>query len=226
MQRRILLVLQEADGGLLPFEVRRKLGACDSSNVRRAIRDLIDRNLVERDQGRLALTFWEGMRAAYLLHGPYEVSDPLKEIREFRSEMEAAMAVIREQHEEERRAIREREALWEEPERTLERRRQPGLNQLRVVVTLVRYAGDPQLGLPKGAVRRIAGGEKANMLRAIRSLLRRGTLQQSKDGERLRFTTWKTSLLWDWVPYAVSPPLDDANARVVLEDFGESGGVA
>lgn len=115
LQRRILLALQEVDGGLFPFEIRRKLGACDSSNVRRAIRGLIDHNFVERDHGRLALTFWGGMRAAYLLHGPYKVFDPLKEMREFRCQMEAAMAVIRAQHEEERRAIREREALWDDP---------------------------------------------------------------------------------------------------------------
>ncbi|MDP9437231.1 MAG: hypothetical protein M3P49_00545, partial [Actinomycetota bacterium] len=96
----------------------------------------------------------------------------------------------------------------------------------RVIGALVRYADDPQMGLPRSVVRQIAcageAGEKANILRAVRELSRRGTLQRSKDGERLRLTDWHTtSLLHQHVPLMVDPPLDDEKAEAILAASGE-----
>jgi hypothetical protein len=68
---------------------------------------------------------------------------------------------------------------------------------------------------------RIAGGEKANMLRAIRTLTRRGRLQQSKDGKRLRDASWATWWVWYFTPAVVEAPLDDSNALAILEGFDE-----
>jgi hypothetical protein len=152
-----------------------------------------------------------------------EPDDPLEEAREHRRQVEAALADIRLEEAEKRRALAARESLWEEPGRSSSRRSSPGPNQLRVIGVLVRYADDPQMGLPRSAVRQIACvvGEKANILRAIRDLTRRGTLQKSKDGERLRLTDWRTSLLRHHVPLLVDPPLDDEKAEAILAASGE-----
>jgi len=223
LQRRILFVLEGAGESLSPSEIRSELGNCDRSNVRRAIRGLIDRGFVEEAQGRLALTLWGGVRAQLLSQKPYEVLDPLKEARERRRELEAAVTALRTEIEEKRRLNSEIEALWDKSGRSFKRRRFPGPNQLRVIAVLVRYAENPQLGLPKGAVWRIAGGARTNTLRAIRTLTRRGILQQTKDGERLRIAYWATSWFWDYTQDVVEPPLDDAKAQAILDGFGERG---
>ncbi|MDP9476579.1 MAG: hypothetical protein M3R38_13000, partial [Actinomycetota bacterium] len=154
--------------------------------------------------------------------------DPIEEMRDHRREADGAMAVLRVQHAEKRRARAALEDLWEEPVRPPSRRRPPGPNQLRILAVLVRYADDPQMGLPVAAVRRIAriGADKANVLRAVRTLVRSGILQRSRDGERLRLTDWRTSLLRHHVPFMVDPPLSDEKAEAVLEAFGEPGGVS
>lgn len=227
LQRRILFVLEGAGEGLLPSEIRRELGSPDRSNTRRAVRGLIARGLVEEDHGRLTLTFWGGVRAGFLKEPYYEVPDPLEEEREWRRGLDAAMAVVRAKNEERRRVHREIEDLWDQFVYPFERRSSWGSNQLRVIAVLVRYAEDPQLGLPKGAVWRIVQGpcERANMLRAVRTLTRRGVLQQSKDGKRLRIAHWQAaSLLWYYIPDVVEPPLDDAKALAILESFGEHAG--
>lgn len=64
----------------------------------------------------------------------------------------------------------------------------------------------------------------ANVFRAVRTLTRRGTLQRSKDGERLRLTEWRIPWSWDLAPHLVDPPLVDARAEAVLEGFGEPMG--
>ncbi|MDP8951698.1 MAG: hypothetical protein M3N18_05590, partial [Actinomycetota bacterium] len=211
------------DEGLFLFGIRRELGPCDPSNVRRAVRRLEHRGLVESEHGRVRLTFWGVLCAGYVLQEPEEAPDPLEEAREHRREVEAALDSIRAEEAEKRRALAAREALWEEPGRPPSRHSSPGPNQLRVIGVLVRYADDPQMGLPRSVVRQIACvvGEKGNILRAIRDLTRRGTLQKSKDGERLRLTDWRPSLLRHHVPLLVDPPLDDEKAEAILVASGE-----
>jgi hypothetical protein len=229
LQQRILFVLEGAGEGLFPYEIRRELGASssDRSNVRRAIRGLIDRGLVDEDHGRLVLTLGGSLRAHSLLEGPCDddVPDALEEGRERRRDVEAAMAVLRAENEERRQVHREMEALWDKSGCSFERRRFPGPNQLRIIAVVVRYAENPQLGLPKGAVWRIAGGKKANMLRAIRTLIRQGRLEQTKDGKRLRLAGWAMSWVWEYTQDVVEPPLDDANALVILEGYEDTWGV-
>ncbi|CAA9426692.1 MAG: hypothetical protein AVDCRST_MAG37-317 [uncultured Rubrobacteraceae bacterium] len=233
VQRRIVAVLggvpdEELKRGLPPSQVRALVRPVDKSNFRRAIKSLVGRELVEVDHelGRLVLTFWGAVWARH--KGLGKVPDPLEEAREHRRKLDAAMAALREHHEAQRSVYREVEALWNPPECSAERYRHPGPNQLRVISALVRYAEDPQMGLPKGALWRIVQGpsEKANTLRAIRTLLRRGTLQRSKDGgKRVRLTYWRTAAwLWGYAADVVKPPLNDAKAEAVLENFGESKG--
>ncbi len=217
--------------GLPPAVLRRALGL-DRSNGRRLVLSLIERGDAEwvtdpeKGERRIKPSFWTCV-AAQLKREPLDDEpDPLEEALEHRRAVEEALHDIRAAEEEKRRARRETEALWEEPGRSFERRRSPGPNQLRVIASLVRYAPDPQMGLPGGAVRRIVSeaGEKANALRAVRTLLRRGTLQRSKDGERLRLTEWRLPWRWGHAPHVVDPPLDDAKAEAVLEAFGEPAG--
>ncbi len=228
---------QARSEGLPLCALRPALGK-DRSNARRAIDSLVGQGKAEwvtcpeTGERRLKLELWTCV-AAMMNRAEAErcEPDPIEEMRDHRREADAAMAVLRAQHAEERRARVALEALWEEPGRPSSRPRPPGPNQNRVIAALVRYAPDPQMGLPTGAIRRIARegspGDKANVLRAIRSLVRSGILQRSRDGERLRLATWE-SAWWRWraTPYTLDPPLDDAKAEAVLEVFGEPGGVS
>ncbi len=215
--------------GLPRAALRPALGP-DRSNGRRVIRDLIRRGAVEwvtnpnTGERRLKLEFWACVAAVIKREPVDDEPDPIEEAREHRRQVEAALADIRAEEREKRRALAAREeSLWEEPGRPFSRRSSPGPNQLRVIGVLVRYADDPQMGLPRSVVRQIAcvAGEKANILRAIRDLTRRGTLEKSKDGERLRLTEWRTSLLIQHVPLLVDPPLDDEKAEAMLAASGE-----
>lgn len=223
-QREIMAALGETESGLFPFEIRERIGSRDRPSTRKSIRSLEGRGLVElENDGRIHLTFWGKLWLAF-----QNLPDEPDPVKEWRRERRERVAALRSEIEEGHRRYLEEEARWEQPEPTYERRRWPGPNQLRVIAVLVRYAQDPQRGLPRVGVRRIAGGEKANILRAMRTLIKRGTLQESKDGERLRLRPSFDSFLWDIIaPDLIDPPLNDKRAEVVLEELGElSGGVA
>jgi hypothetical protein len=68
------------------------------------------------------------------------------------------------------------------------RGRSPGPNQRSVLYVLWKYADPVDEGLPVGAVKAIVGGDHSNTRRAIRTLLRRGELEESEDGERVRLS--------------------------------------
>ncbi len=225
-QRKIIIALGEGDGrGLLPCQIRELIGCDDRPNTRKSIRKLEGRSLVERDGELVKLTHW-GALVAGGLKWRVEEDLRLEERRNRNREWEEFAHAVREAREEEIRRYREEEERWEKPTPRYERRRYPGKNQLRVLAVLVRYAADPQRGLPTSAVRKIGGiADKGNTTRAIRSLTERGTLQRSKDGKRLRIALWHTSFLWALVPGSIEPPLDDAEAQAVLESFGEWAGV-
>ncbi len=226
---------QEARRIGLPLSALRPVLGPDKANAKRTVRSLLrrgDAEWVEDEAGARCLKLnWLVCVSAMLKREPLDDEpDPLEEAREHRREVEAAMDAIRLEEAEKRRVLREAEALWEEPGRSFERRRYPGPNQLRAIAVLVRYAPDPRLGLPGGAVRRIAcageAGDMANVFRAIRALNHRGTLQRSKDGKRLRLTAWRIPWSWDLAPHLVDPPLNDAQAEAILEGFGEATGVS
>ncbi len=223
-----LSVDEEARRIGLPLSALRPVLGPDKANARRTVRSLLrrgDAEWVEDEAGTRRLKLhWLVCVSAMLKREPMEDEpDPIEEAREHRRQVEAALADIRAEEREKRRALASRESLWEEPGRPSSRRSSPGPNQLRIIGVLVRYADDPQMGLPRSVVRQIACvvGEKANILRAIRDLTRRGTLQKSKDGERLRLTDWRTSLLIQHVPLLVDPPLDDEKAEAILVASGE-----
>ncbi len=222
-QRRIMTILGEAgEGGLLPREIRQRSGSGNRSNIRKSVKRLQERGLVEKKKGeRLHLTF-AGSLMAGGLRTQNEPDSPLVDLRRRRKDWEELKRQIRRQREEERRHWLEEEERWAKPEPRYERHRYPSKNQLRVIAVLVRYAADPQKGLSASAVRRIAGiGDKSNARRAERALLERGTVQASKDGTRLRITPSSCSFLWRFAPSMIDPPLDDEEAEAVLRVYGE-----
>lgn len=182
LQRRIVGLLVEADGHALAVaDLRRGLGDPDRSNLRRSVRALIRRGSVEEVEveGRRAVELTEWGLLAATLDGPQEEPDPLAEVRELWREENRLL-------DERRKRRAEREALWAPPRNDFERWSYPGPVQQGVIAALREHAEPPEEGLPKVEVKRIVGGDAANTRRAIRSLLTRGVIQQTHDGEHLR----------------------------------------
>ncbi len=229
-----LSVDEEARRIGLPLSALRPVLGPDKANARRTVRSLLRRGdadwIVDEAGTRRLKLNWLVCVSALIKREGWGDDDPFEAAREHRRQVEAALADILAEEQEKRRALSARESLWEEPVRPPSRR-PPGPNQTRIIAVLVRYADDPQMGLPVAAVRRIARegspGDKANVLRAIRSLVRSGTLQLTRDAQRLRLATWE-SAWWRWraTPYTLDPPLADEKAEAVLEAFGEPGGVS
>jgi hypothetical protein len=221
-QRDIVLTLAEGDmPGLPPRRIREIIGRHDRPNVRKSIRRLEERGLVERDRGLAKLTL-QGALVAGGLKWRAGRDARLEEERNRERELAGFFRAASEARLEDIRRRREEEEGWENPPPRYERRRSPSKNQRRVLAVLARYAADPQRGLPARAVRKIAGiSDKGNTTRAIRSLTERPIVQRSKDGGRLRIALWYDPLLWALVPASMEPPLDDEKAKEVLEGFGE-----
>ena len=229
-QRKIIDALAVALGegdkrGLLPRQIRKIIGSDDRPNIRKSIRKLEERALVERDGELVKLTF-SGALVASGLKWRAGRDAMLEEERRRERELAGFFRAVRQDRQEELRRHRDEEERWERPVPHYERRRRPSKNQRRILAVLARYAADPQRGLPAQAVRKIAGiSDKGNTTRAIRSLTERTIVQRSKDGGRLRIALWYDPLLWALVPASMEPPLDDEKAREVLEGFGEWAGV-
>ena len=169
LQRRVCEVLYAADDHEPPLrELRRRLGDPDRSNLRRAIRGLLERGIVEessRDgERRAALTDWgHAVTAAVSRTAPR----PGDKFRAYRGESAGGVH-------------------WFGYEHLPARERSPGETQRAVLAALRGEAGPPSEGLPVADVKAIVGGEPANTRRAIRSLLGRGLLEESADGRRVR----------------------------------------
>lgn len=226
IQRGIIEALDTGENREMPVrELGQRLEEIDRSNLRRGIRGLVGRGLVEESEDRRVRLTGKGAFVAYGLSSE-ELPNLREEVRQINAEWDEFTRVLREAREEEARRYEKQEALWEKPEPRYERWRFPSKNQLRVIAVLVRYAADPQKGLPASAVRKIAGiGDKSNARRAERALLQRGTVQRSKDGKRLRIAPLDDSLLWSLAPNMVDPSLDDSKAQALLEACGEWAGV-
>lgn len=229
-QREIISVLGDALGegnerGLLPRQIRELIGTSDRPTTRKSIRKLEERTLVEGDGELVKLTI-RGARVAGGLRYEAGKDARLEEQRNRERELAGLFCAVEEDRQEELRRHRDEEERWEKAAPRYQRHRRPSKNQRRILAVLARYGADPQRGLPPQAVRKIAGiSEKGNTTRAIRSLIERGVLQRSKDGKRLRIAVWYGPLLWTLVSTSMEPPLDDAEARTVLEGFGEWAGV-
>jgi hypothetical protein len=171
LQRRVCRALADAEDQELPLRgLRRRLGDPDRSNLRRAIRGLLERELVEETgpagEPRVALTFW-----GHLFAGADTGADlrPGDTRRVWRGESAGGVH-------------------WFGFEHLPVRDRPLGGTQLPVLAALRENASPPEGGLPVADVKAVVGGDAANARRAIRSLLERGLLEESADGRRIRLS--------------------------------------
>lgn len=190
LQRRVCEVLYADRDGELPLrELRRRLGDPDRSNLRRAIRGLLERGIVEEsDPGgeqRVALEVWAyiamGDRPAFLAVRP----DPTHGgAGRPGGAAEYAPETVR------RRPLpcRPGRPGWFRYEHSLARDRPLGETQRAILSALHKYAKPPQEGLPVTVVKMFAGADRSNLRRATRTLLLRGLLEESERGERVRLS--------------------------------------
>lgn len=215
LQRRVCNILDAAEGAELPLrELRRRLGEPDRSNLRRGIRGLLERGLVEEsrsgEERRVKLTFW----GVVFAHPLPKISRRVSIHTKLKEEMRA----LREAREEERRRL-EAEAAegprWIGYEHRFVRRRFPGPMQTRILSVLWEYADPLDEGLPVTAVKAIVGGNRSNTRRAIRTLLLRGQLNESEDGKRIRLS-YSAAIWFSYIPPVSIEPIDDERAREIL----------
>jgi DNA-binding MarR family transcriptional regulator len=200
LQRRICESLAAAEGHELPLrELRRRLGEPDRSNLRRAIRGLLERSLVEESHsgrssrgGRLALTSSGLLR----MRPPPPVHLVYRPRMSIRARLREELRALQEAREEEESRRLETKATASpaagpssvDHEHIARRGRSPGHIQRSVLYVLWKYADHVGEGLPVGALKAIVGGDRSNTRRAIRTLLRRGELEESEDGKRVRLS--------------------------------------
>ena len=186
MQRQVREVLCAAGGEELPLrELRRRLGEPDRSNLRRALRGLLEREIVEEScsegERRVALTFFGSMGASGIVDSPEGLSASRTASREKGRATETGPKAGR----------RRLQATaggpgWFGHEHRFERNRPLGETQRLVLRALRENAEPPQKGLPVTVVKAIAGADRSNYRRAVRTLLLRGLLEESEDGGRIR----------------------------------------
>ena len=221
MQRRICEVLYAAEGHELPLrELRCQLGEPNRSNLRRAIRRLLERDLVEEspsgEERRVKLTFWGA-----LFEQPFpKISRPPRVGTQ--TQIREAMRALEEAREEERRRLEAEGLRWVAHENRFVRHWPVGPTQERVLSALWEYADPVEEGLPVIAVKAIVGGDRSNTRRAIRTLLLRGQLEETENGERIRLSS-SAAFWFSIVPPAPEEPLDDERAGEILRPYWSAG---
>ena len=192
LQRRVCEVLHAAENGELPLrELRRRLGDPDRANLRRAIRGLLERGMVEEanpgGEQRVALEVWTyiamGDRPAFLAARPDATHSGAG--RPGGAAGDAPETVRR-------RPLpgRPGKSVWFRYENSFDRDRPLGETQVAILGALHRYARPPQEGLPVTNLKMLVGAnaDRSNLRRAIRTLLLRGLLEESEGGERVRLS--------------------------------------
>lgn len=195
LQRNILAILDAAEGRELPIrELRRRLGDPDQANTKRATRGLLRRGFLEEiGEGvgsRLSLTFSGALVAYTLFRAPYKRTDKQPGyIKELRRKYDELSGWVVECRREARHLRQEKRALFPVwvgyPYRPA---RSPGPTQRKIIRILWEHADPLDAGLAVRALKRIVGGDRSNVRRAIRGLLQYGYLDQTPDGERLRIS--------------------------------------
>jgi hypothetical protein len=225
LQRRTCEVLYAAEGHQLPLrELRSRLGEPDRSNLRRAIRGLLRRGLVEvpRSDGERCV----GLTSSGLLRmRPPPVRDLQRPPIHFvgPSLRERLRAILEAGEEERRRQEAEVAASLaigpsrDGNEHGSGRRRTQGPTQNRVLYVLWKYAEPVDEGLPVSTLKAIVGGDRSNTRRAIRTLLLSGELEESEDSERVRLSRSAVSRFSSLSPPTLEDPLDDERAAKILQ---------
>ncbi len=201
-------LLKAPDCELRTRELRLALGGTDRSNLRRSIRGLSKRGLVEDLAGvhpRVKLTT-VGVLASRFLEDPPESR---------KAKVGDGERRLREAIEERRRWVEEDKARWIRREVVRPKRnRVPGEVQMKVLAIL--GCVDPiEEGLCVRALKALVGADRANTRRAIRVLLDRGEIQESRDGRRLRANIWRVWGWWRTAPSLVELPDEGLIAEVL-----------
>jgi hypothetical protein len=222
LQRRVCEVLDGAEGNEVALrELRRRLGEPDRSNLRRAIRGLLEREIVEEsrvgDERRVGLTSWD-----HVVPKPSPESIRPRARRQTRTggskrELEEALGearrVLSAETAERTGGLRSR--------RRLVRKREVGETQGRILGALWNYSDPLERGLPVSAVKALVGGDRSNTRRAIRTLLLNGSLAEIEGGERIRLSSRLVAFYWFVGPRGVpSAPVDDESAEEILRAHG------
>ena len=193
MQRRICDVLYASENGELPLrELRRRLGEPDRSNVRRAIRGLLEREIVEESgsggERRVGLTVWSYIGMSVRPVPPEGLSTPRAASGEQARAAEDGPEVGPETGRRSRQVgtAQGPGGLGYEYPFVLDR--PLGETQRLILGVLRRYSYPPQEGLPLSIVRALVHADRSNFRRAVRTLLLRGLLEKSEGGRRVRLT--------------------------------------
>ena len=225
LQRRVCEVLEGAEGNVLSLrELRRRLGEPDRSNLRRAIRGLLEREIVEESrvegERRVGLTSWDDV---FPKPSPESIrprarrrTRPRNPERALEEALEEARRVLRVETAERTGGLRSR--------RRLVRKREVGETQGRILGALWNYSDPLERGLPVSAVKALVGGDRSNTRRAIRTLLLNGSLAEIEGGERIRLSSRLVSYYWFVGPRGVpSAPVGDERAEEILRAHGGVG---
>jgi hypothetical protein len=218
LQRRVCEVLDGAEGNELALrELRRRLGEPDRSNLRRAIRGLLEREIVEElrvgSERRVRVASW-----AHVSRKP--ATEPSRPRAARRTRPPAPERALKEAMEEARRLPRLEAAegtMGMGSRRRLVRKREVGETQGRILGALWHYSDPLEKGLPVTAVKAMVGGDRSNTRRAIRTLLRNGSLAELEGGECVRLSS-RTASYFSFVgPERVPPaPVDVERAEEIL----------
>jgi hypothetical protein len=190
LQRRICQVLHDADNQELPLrELRRRLGEPGRSNLRRATRGLLEREVVRESSvgGKpgLALTVWGYIGTSLRSGSSGDLSTPVIAGRgeRVRPVKKRSGAVSR------RPGAGPASGLgWVRHEHRFVRRRPLGETQRLVLRALIESSGPKESDMSVTVVKKIVGADRSNTRRAIRTLLLRGLIEESEDGRRIRLT--------------------------------------
>jgi hypothetical protein len=234
LQRGICESLAAAEGHELPLrELRRRLGEPDRSNLRRAIRGLLERSFVEESHSgsssgggrRLALTSSGLLR----MRPPPPVHPLYRSRMSIRAQLREALRALQEAREVEESQTKAAASASPvasaspaagpsggDHEHISRRGRSPGPNQRSVLYVLWKYADPVDEGLPVGTVKAIVGGDRSNTRRAIRTLLRRGELEESEDGKRVRLSRSAAFRFSSNSPPTLEDPPDEERAAKIL----------
>lgn len=185
-QRTIVQALEGAES-LWPSELRRCIGSChgERQNVRKSVRGLVDRSLVEEDaKGRLRFT--ERGRLILMLEELDEEERREREEKRHNDEAWAAFgAALKEVTRRKFHRKEEEDALWVDGRRPIKRRRW-SFAQYHMLEIVREHADPPQRGMEVREVKKLTGGDRSNLRRVIRSLCYRGELQESVDKKSVR----------------------------------------
>jgi hypothetical protein len=241
LQRGICESLAAAEGHELPLrELRRRLGEPDRSNLRRAIRGLLERSFVEESHSgsssgggrRLALTSSGLLR----MRPPPPVHPLYRSRMSIRVQLREALRALQEAREVEESQTKAAASASPvasaspaagpsggDHEHISRRGRSPGPNQRSVLYVLWKYADPVDEGLPVGTVKAIVGGDRSNTRRAIRTLLRRGELEESEDGKRVRLSRSAAFRFSSNSPPTLEHPPDEVRAAKILKARQDGG---